>query len=351
MKFSIAFGIVCTSAGIASAQTINPDFGGCYSIRQLGSVPGVPVPYGGVTFKYDDPDMMLIGGAANQDGGAIYSIRVTRDAEGVIDGFDGTAELFATAPNIDGGLTFGPGNVLFFTRFSQHAIGQIKPLSTGPDKEVSLAPFFAGSTGSVQFVPAGFPGEGRMKASSYNASLWADLAFSADGSGTYNITGAPTTIGIGGGPEGLVFVQPGNPGFTKHSVLVSEYNTGKIACYDLDASGDPILATRRELISGLTGAEGGTRDPRNGHFLFNTFNGGDRVILVTGFNLACRPNINGDCYVDDADFVLFAVMYNILDCGDPSMPAGCPADFNDDGLVDDSDFVIFVDAYNRLICQ
>ena len=65
---------------------------------------------------------------------------------------------------------------------------------------------------------------------------------------------------------------------------------------------------------------------------------------------ACLGDLNGDTFVDDNDFVIFAVAYNILDCADPGMPAGCPADLTLDGLVDDTDFVLFAAAYNDLVC-
>ncbi|MBX3387948.1 MAG: VCBS repeat-containing protein [Phycisphaeraceae bacterium] len=65
---------------------------------------------------------------------------------------------------------------------------------------------------------------------------------------------------------------------------------------------------------------------------------------------ACPADLNNDGFVEDSDFVIFLAAYNILDCADPSMPAGCPADFNSDNAVDDADFVIFVPAYNDLIC-
>jgi hypothetical protein len=54
--------------------------------------------------------------------------------------------------------------------------------------------------------------------------------------------------------------------------------------------------------------------------------------------------------VDDLDFLIFVVAYDILDCADPSMPAGCPSDLNGDGVVDDLDFQVFVVAYNLLLC-
>lgn len=64
----------------------------------------------------------------------------------------------------------------------------------------------------------------------------------------------------------------------------------------------------------------------------------------------CPGDLNGDGYVDDSDFVLFANAYDVLDCADPLMPPGCPSDMNNDGLVDDADFVLFAQAYENLVC-
>ncbi|HEX8875638.1 MAG TPA: endonuclease [Phycisphaerales bacterium] len=65
---------------------------------------------------------------------------------------------------------------------------------------------------------------------------------------------------------------------------------------------------------------------------------------------SCPGDLNADTFVDDADFVIFAAAYELLDCGDPSMPVGCPSDLNTDLFVDDADFVIFAGAYEALIC-
>ncbi len=64
----------------------------------------------------------------------------------------------------------------------------------------------------------------------------------------------------------------------------------------------------------------------------------------------CPGDLNSDGFVDDNDFPIFVVGYNVLDCADPAMPSGCPADLNTDGFVDDADFVVFVMAYNELVC-
>ncbi|MBS0192609.1 MAG: LamG domain-containing protein [Phycisphaerales bacterium] len=65
---------------------------------------------------------------------------------------------------------------------------------------------------------------------------------------------------------------------------------------------------------------------------------------------ACATDMNGDLLVDDSDFSMFIVQYDVLACSDPAMPLGCIADFNQDGQVDDTDFVIFVGEYDQLIC-
>ncbi|MBS0190367.1 MAG: hypothetical protein U0573_05620 [Phycisphaerales bacterium] len=60
----------------------------------------------------------------------------------------------------------------------------------------------------------------------------------------------------------------------------------------------------------------------------------------------CPSDFNGDLLIDDADFQIFIVAYNILEC-----PPVCPADLNHDNAVDDADFQLFVPAYNSLICE
>ncbi|MBN8597776.1 MAG: immunoglobulin domain-containing protein [Planctomycetes bacterium] len=65
----------------------------------------------------------------------------------------------------------------------------------------------------------------------------------------------------------------------------------------------------------------------------------------------CLSDFDCDALVNDSDFEVFAFAYNVLDCADPSMPAGCPVDLNADNVVDDADFVLFLAAYNQLVCE
>jgi hypothetical protein len=71
------------------------------------------------------------------------------------------------------------------------------------------------------------------------------------------------------------------------------------------------------------------------------------VVTVTA---PCPADLSNDGLVDDADFSVFAVAYDVLDCADPAMPSGCPADLTSDGLVNDDDFQSFIVAYNAVLC-
>ena len=267
----------------AAAQVVAPAYAGSYSLQSVGTVPGLPTPYGGVTFL--DANTLLIGGAANTPSGRLYTIDVTRDAGGHITGFTGTAAVYGSiGENNDGGVVFGPGGVLFTTRYSQNELGQTRPGSTDEDKVTALTPLgIASSVGGAAFVPAGFPGAGQFKLVSYNASMWYSVPLTPDGSGTYTL-GAPSVgINIGGGPEGIAYVPTGSPLFPVPTVLVSEYGLGVIAAYDVDASGDPVTATRRAFVTGLTGAEGAVIDPVSGDFIFSTFGGSNQLVRVGGF--------------------------------------------------------------------
>ncbi|MFO0861129.1 MAG: hypothetical protein U0570_11270 [Phycisphaerales bacterium] len=64
----------------------------------------------------------------------------------------------------------------------------------------------------------------------------------------------------------------------------------------------------------------------------------------------CLGDLNCDGGVDDTDFAIFALAYDLLDCNDPLMPANCGADINGDGVVDDADFSLFCNAYNDFVC-
>ncbi|MCO5297041.1 MAG: PEP-CTERM sorting domain-containing protein [Fimbriimonadaceae bacterium] len=268
----------------AGAQTIDPYYSGNYSFTSLGSVPGVVPLYGGLTLLAGTTDRLLIGGSANTAGGQLYEIGITRDGSGHINGFSGTATVFAEAPYNDGGVTYGPNGVLFASRWPVNELGQYKFGSTTPDKVIDMAALgVAGSHAAISFVPTGQPGAGRVKLVSWSGGEFYDATVTPDGSGTFDLVGVSQTATLGGGPEGFAYVPIGSALFGTPSMIVSEYSAGNVATYEVDANGDPIVGTRRDFMVGLSGAEGAYIDPLTGDFLFSTFGGGDQVVVVTGF--------------------------------------------------------------------
>jgi len=150
--------------GPAPAITIDPFYAGTYTFTDLGSVPGLPPFYGGLTLKDGDPNTLLIGGNANAAPGALYSIGVVRDAGNHIIGFSGSASFFADAAFNDGGVVYGPGGVLFLARWPVNELGQTKPGSAITDRIIDLDPLgVVPSPGGLAFVPVGFPGAGQLK--------------------------------------------------------------------------------------------------------------------------------------------------------------------------------------------
>jgi hypothetical protein len=279
--------LIAAGAGSTQAATIAPAFAADYSITDLGPVPLLPTPYGGLTLLAGDSNTLLIGGAANGGAGAIYSVGVTRDGAGHITGFSGSASLYATAPQIDGGLAYGPGGVLFATGYPTNTLLQYLPGSATPDKIIDLSTPAGGSlsasVGTLVFVPPGQPGAGSMKIAVYNTGDFYTVALTPDGFGTYDIASATLETNTGGGPEGIVYVPTGSPGFAVPSMLLSQYAFGKVEAFEVDAGGNPIVGTRQDFITGLGGAEGAFVDPVTGDFLFSTFGGGSSVYVVQGF--------------------------------------------------------------------
>jgi hypothetical protein len=278
-----------------SAQIIDPYYAGDYQAFDLGGVPGLPPYYGGMAFRYDNPNKLLIGGNANEESGALYEVDVIRGADQHVTGF-GDIRRYADAAWNDGGVVYGPNNVLFLARWPVNQIGQTKPGSNVTDKIIDMSQFGVGNNGessvaALNFVPQGFGGAGRLKFTTWESGEWWDAGYSADGFGTYDIT-SPTRVqssDLPGGPEGFVFVSHASPLFEISSMMVSCFSEGRVDTYELDALGNPILGSRRLFMSGIDGAEGAVFDPMTGDYLFSTFGAADRVVAVRGFDLPPPP--------------------------------------------------------------
>jgi hypothetical protein len=264
-----------------------------------------PIPHtdsaAALAFLPDNPRTLLIGGPAGKPSAAVYAVPVIRNRQKHIIGF-GRSSQISTAPGIkkggiDAGLTPSPdGKVLLYTSFPDNGIGQIKlddrrPMQ--PSKLIDLATLgIAPSTGALTFVPQGFPGAGRLKITSYNANIIYDTTITPDGSGTFDIARPSASITLTGGVDTINYIKKGNPGFPQDSLLVAEFDSHKIAAYQLDArTGDPIPQTRRDFLMAVGNPSAAPNsvlsavpDPLTGDLLICTWNRGlSQILAVRGF--------------------------------------------------------------------
>ena len=192
----LALGLLALQPRAARAQVVDPFYAGSYTMSDLGPVQDVPDPYGGVTFKYNDPNTLILGGTANQAPGLLYSVGVTRDAHHHVTGFSGPGTYFADGTYNDGGVDYGPNNVLFCAQWPTNMLNQTKAGDTAVDKVIDLTPW--GVTGTsisaLNFVPSGFGGAGKMKIVTWPDGNWYEVGLNPDGSGTYDITSVRASI-------------------------------------------------------------------------------------------------------------------------------------------------------------
>ncbi|MFO0860547.1 MAG: hypothetical protein U0570_08315 [Phycisphaerales bacterium] len=96
--------------------------------------------------------------------------------------------------------------------------------------------------------------------------------------------------------------------------------------------------------------ESGSRQLGGTLFVFTKGSTTGQVVELSNAYATCRADLNNDRQIDDADFTVFVIAYDLLDCANPAMPPDCLADLNLDGFVDDGDFQIFVFGYDLLLC-
>ncbi|HZZ43423.1 MAG TPA: hypothetical protein VFE58_10845 [Tepidisphaeraceae bacterium] len=283
----LGFSALVLSCALASAASLGTDYTSQYASSDLGTIAGLPTGYGGMTFLPNDPNTLLIGTNSLSTNAGIYSVSVLRDAQNHITGFSNpvfTAYACSTTGGIDGGLAFGPNGILFYTSFPDNRIGEIQPGSTTSGHNVSLTtPGVGSSVGALSFLPTWLSSSTTtFKLASYSDSIWYTGTLTPTAGGYYNVTISPTTVNLPAatGPEGFTYVQAGStPLFTTNSVLITEYNTGDVSSYQIDANGDPILSTRQTFLTGLQTAEGALIDPLTGDFLFSDSSDSDLTLV------------------------------------------------------------------------
>jgi len=273
----------CEAVGIV----MEPPFDQDYTCWNLGPVPGVPLNWGGINVHPSDPDVLIIGGDSNEAIGRFYGVRVARDSYCHVIGFADEPVVDAMAGEYnDGNIEYHPeSDVLLYTRWPVNELGQIKPGSMVTDKVVPLGGIgVAYSLAGLSFVPWDFPGAGGFKMVSWPDGQWYRAMLAVDASGTYDVTNVEYVLTLPGGPEGVAYIHPGNPGFDTYSMLISDWTVGRISAYETDSTGDPVLPSRRLFVQGLDGAEGAFVDRESGDFLFATWGGDNVLIAIHGFS-------------------------------------------------------------------
>ncbi len=282
--------------------TLATEFQPFYTVYLLGPVPGVPVPLGGCVIRQSDPNHLLIAGASESATGALYSIEVSRDACQHITGFVGTATKVADTPYIDANILEGADGTLLYTEWPVDKLSQLPMGATAPTQELDLTSLGIGSSsdspGGLGFVPPPLPGKGHLRAVTWPEGHFFHIQWSAT-AGNWLFTAAMESASspLSGNPGGFAYVPAGSPGFPVQSLIVSEWSVAgtqndRVAVYQVDDQGDPVLPTRKEFFSKFPRPWGAYFEPSTGDYLFLTWHGGgaaDSIYLVSGFSKPPPP--------------------------------------------------------------
>lgn len=210
-----------------------------------------------------------------------------------------------------------PITIITFPANVSNAAGGATILIASPSFSSKTSPSCVPDFTMTNLIPASYLAAGKL-AFEDGATIWWSIAWGGAG-----YTG-PQTLNVTNDSDG-------NAGAPFAGALPS--TTTQALFYNGIASGASTTNAANYLVT-------------SGAAVFKNNPGANFTVIIP----VCAGDLNNDTFVDDSDFVIFAAAYNLLDCGDPGMPAGCPADLNNDDFVDDTDFVLFAAAYNALIC-
>src|SRR5205085_1590710 len=160
-------------------------------------------------FELGETDQVIVGGYTGTANAVLDVIDLQRDVTGSIAGFAGTASPLTEAYAISSGATYGPDDVLFYSRATWE-MGEVKAESTTTDKVVKFSSAAMYRPTGLAFVPPGFPGAGQLKMTTFyvNGDWWS-FTIAPDGTGTYDVTTAVKGPALPNYPEGFVYVPAG----------------------------------------------------------------------------------------------------------------------------------------------
>lgn len=285
-----------TSLHAATDATLAAEFASAYHAFDLGAVPGVPDPLGGCVIAQTDPNTLLIAGRSEYQNGALYQVKVKRDACKHIVGWDGTATKIMDAPYIDANLVYGPSGALLYSmwnaddasfqwpaKIAQRALSATAPTILADIR--ALSGVTDEGPGGIGFVPPGLGSAGELRGISQPLGEVLHIAYTKDGTTGVRITSAQKTgTKLAGWPGGFAYVPAGSPGFPKQRMIVAEWKANVVSTYEVDDHGDPIVATRSLFFDHFNLPWGAYFDAVTGDYLFITWGGmPDHVISVQGF--------------------------------------------------------------------
>jgi len=268
--------------GIAPTAALadSPGAFASFTVIDIGRPANLP-PYSaaGLVFNPANSNGLLLGGIADYPSGHVYNVGLTRDpVTQTITGFDGTFSSAASTPYIDGGLSYGPDQYLFFTQYPNNTIGEIKPGDTSPDYTEAL-PGVTSSTGGLAFIPAGFAGAGNAAISSYSGDSVCSATVNANSDGSFSFGTCTDSVTFGSSPEGLLYVAAGTPGFSTDALVVAFYSQSVIVAYQLDSNGMPVLSTG-QTIATVQNPIGLALDPVTNDIVTDSINGSINIIAA-----------------------------------------------------------------------
>ena len=282
---------------VGSDVVLSPEFADFYSVFDLGQAPGVPGRLGGCVLKKGDPDTLLIAGDSEAFEGAIYEVKIKRDACKHIVGFEGNGVKVANAPNIDANILYGANDVLVYPQWpvntiSQHEASNMMQAAATTPELGAIGILDAGSVSGLGFVPSYLGAAGGTRTLTWAQGFWYHLDLEFDGS-VYQITGAQQTATLPNGPGGFAYVPPESPGFAESSIIMAEWSADKVAVYQSNDQGDPMVETRKDFFVTFPKPWGAYFDPESGDYLFLTWGATppDRVYVVRGFVKPPPPEV------------------------------------------------------------
>lgn len=263
---------------------------------------GVAWGVGGLLFSDEDPNTLLVVGAAETADAALYSVPVLRDEECHLAGL-GAAKKIANTPYADG-LTRGPDGALFFGlgQFQQPIIagvGRMKPASEGLDEVVDLTPFGLDlAVTGVGIVPNGFPGAGTFVLLTYSLDVandpgrWYSVELTHGLDGPLAVTAVTPRADLAA-PASIVFLPANNGVYSTQKALVADHAAYAVMAYDLDAAGVPKTALGEPLFTnsmaglgelGRVRPWGMALDPVGGDLLVDVVGDSEQLLALRGFS-------------------------------------------------------------------